>query len=73
MLRSSAMKHDLQSIRKALTMLVTFSGSVPVFKCYRGHTTVMSGVAYNDAMKTGSGRPSRPPSPFPLPFQIMIG
>lgn len=51
MLRSSAMKHDLQSMRKALTMLVTFSGSVPVFECYRGHTTVMSGVAYNDAMK----------------------
>lgn len=52
MLRSSARKHDLQSVRRALTMLVTFSGSVPVFKRYRGHTTVMSGVAYNDAMKT---------------------
>lgn len=45
MFRSSAMKRDLQWIRKALTMmLVTFSGSVPVFKCYRGHTTAMSGV-----------------------------
>lgn len=49
---SSALKPDLQWIRKALTMLVAFGGSVPVFKCYRGCTTAMSGVAYNDAMKT---------------------
>lgn len=41
---SSAMKNDLQWIRKALMVLVTFNDPVPIFQCYRGHTTAMSGV-----------------------------
>lgn len=45
-------------------MLVTFSGSVPVFKCYRGHTTVMSGVC---VQRCHEDSPVDPVDPFPVP------
>lgn len=65
MLRSSAMKQDLHWIRKALTTLVTWRGSVPVFKCYRGHTTAIHvrGLLVMMPWRQFS-RLSRPPSLF---------